>query len=306
MNHYPRHVGDYIRDTVGLSMLEEGAYTRLLDQYYLTEGALPLDMAKLYRMARATSKAERAAVDTVVGEFFVRADDGYRQKRADRELDAIYKRSDSARESASRRWAERNANAMRTHSERIANGMRNGMRNGCEVDAESMLPITQHPTPNTQEATQSPPDGSLRSPSSGDAPPVPGPQKARSGPLDDERKAQARAVWQAYADAYEARYGAPPVRNAKVNANVVAFLKRVPADEGPPIAASFLRNNAAFYVGRGHDFGCLLADAEKLRTEWVTGNAITATQARQADRTAAIGNTFGKLIASAERTGTHG
>ena len=61
MNHYPRHVGDYLRDTVDLTMLEDGAYTRLLDQYYARDEPLPADKAKVYRMARAFSRPERAA-----------------------------------------------------------------------------------------------------------------------------------------------------------------------------------------------------------------------------------------------------
>ncbi|MGT2495032.1 DUF1376 domain-containing protein [Cupriavidus basilensis] len=70
MNYYERHIGDYIRDTVGLSMLEDGAYGRLLDQLYQTEKPLPLDRKEVYRMARATSATERKAVDYVVGKFF--------------------------------------------------------------------------------------------------------------------------------------------------------------------------------------------------------------------------------------------
>lgn len=82
MNYYERHIGDYIRDTVGLSMLEDGAYGRLLDQLYQTEKPLPLDRKEVYRMARATSTPERKAVDYVVGKFFEKTDEGYVQKRA--------------------------------------------------------------------------------------------------------------------------------------------------------------------------------------------------------------------------------
>jgi hypothetical protein len=124
--------------------------------------------------------------------------------------------------------------------------------------------------------------------------------------LEAVRQEQARAVWQAYGDAYENRYGTRPLRNGKVNSCVLNFLKRVPAEEAPHIAAHYLRNNSAFYVAKGHDFSYLLADAEKLRTEWATGNVVTATQARQADRTAATGNTFGKLINEQARNGTQG
>ena len=137
MNHYPKHVGDYIKKTVGLSMVEDGAYTRLLDQAYITEAPLPLDRAEVYRMARAMTKPERDAVDRVLAKFFDKGSDGYRQNRVDEELAAIYGRSDSARQSAEKRWSRRNAvadaDAMRTHS---------------DGTAKAMLPITQHPLPH--------------------------------------------------------------------------------------------------------------------------------------------------------------
>lgn len=82
MNFYEKHVGDYIRDTVGLSMTEDGAYNRLLDQVYQTEKPLPLDRKEVYRMARATSAAERKAVDYVLAKFFEQTESGYIQKRA--------------------------------------------------------------------------------------------------------------------------------------------------------------------------------------------------------------------------------
>ncbi|WP_412016179.1 DUF1376 domain-containing protein, partial [Burkholderia pseudomallei] len=50
MNFWNRHIGDLIRDTVSLSMLEDGAYNRLLDQYYQTERPLPLDKKLIYRL----------------------------------------------------------------------------------------------------------------------------------------------------------------------------------------------------------------------------------------------------------------
>lgn len=94
-----------------------------------------------------------------------------------------------------------------------------------------------------------------------------------------------RQTWEAYSNAYSGRYGADPIRNAKVNSQVVQFCKRVPRDEAPHVAASFVANNSAFYVGRGHQFGQLLTDAEKLRTEWATGRSMTSASARQLDAT---------------------
>lgn len=107
------------------------------------------------------------------------------------------------------------------------------------------------------------------------------------------------AVWESYANAYADRHGVPPVRNAKVNGQLTAFLKRVSVDEAPHIAAYYVRHNNHFYVQKMHSVDCLLADAEKLRTEWATQTTMTSTQARQADRTQANGSVFGKLILEA-------
>lgn len=118
----------------------------------------------------------------------------------------------------------------------------------------------------------------------------------------DETALQAvcRETWQRYSEAYAVRYGATPIRNAKINGQVKQFCQRVPEAEAPAIAAFYVRHNASFYVGKGHAVGPLLADAEKLRTEWATNQTITATQAQQADKTQANGNVWGKVIAGIE------
>ena len=107
-------------------------------------------------------------------------------------------------------------------------------------------------------------------------------------------------TWESYSRAYQNRYSVPPQRNAKVNGQIAQFCKRVSSDEAPAIAAFYVRHNAGFYVAKLHPVGLLLADAEKLRTEWATNRTITATQAQQSDRTQANGNIFGKLIAEAK------
>jgi len=98
-------------------------------------------------------------------------------------------------------------------------------------------------------------------------------------------KSACRKTWGAYAAAYQDRYGIDPVRNQKTNTQVVQFCKRIPQDEAPHIAEHFISINSAFYVSRGHQFGNLLADAEKLRTEWATGRSMTSATARQIDST---------------------
>ncbi len=109
-----------------------------------------------------------------------------------------------------------------------------------------------------------------------------------------------REAWIAYSSAYHLRYNADPIRNAKVNGQLAQFCKRVPADEAPSIAAFYVQHNGAYYVKRGHAIDGLLADAEKLRTEWATNTRITETRARQSDRTEANGQVWARLLAKAE------
>jgi uncharacterized protein YdaU (DUF1376 family) len=96
MNFYDKHVGDYIRDTVSLTMLEDGAYNRLLDQLYQTERALPLDKKEVYRLARAANTIERKAVDYVLAKFFHTTDEGYMQKRAQVVIEEFWDRAPAA------------------------------------------------------------------------------------------------------------------------------------------------------------------------------------------------------------------
>jgi uncharacterized protein YdaU (DUF1376 family) len=123
MNYYEHHLGDYMRDTAHLSLIEDAVYRRLIDAYYAREAPLPKELSECCKLARISKKVERDAVQYVLKEFFVLAEDGYRQKRCD-EVIAKYKdKKNKAKASAEARWgacqsdSERNASAMRTHSE---------------------------------------------------------------------------------------------------------------------------------------------------------------------------------------------
>lgn len=125
MHYYSHNVGDYRRDTSHLSMLEHGAYRQLMDTYYLTEKPLSLVHADLMRTHSARSADEVQAMENVLKDFFTRTDEGYIHKRCDVEIEAFHAKSCSASESAKARWArvraEKEADAMRTHSEGNAN-----------------------------------------------------------------------------------------------------------------------------------------------------------------------------------------
>lgn len=96
MNYYRRHIGDYLRDTSHLTLLEHGVYTRLLDVYYTREAAIPAGQAA--RLIGARSKEDREAVDRVLGEFFDRVGDAWAQSRCDREIEAASGKADRNRE----------------------------------------------------------------------------------------------------------------------------------------------------------------------------------------------------------------
>ena len=127
MNYYERHIGDYIKDTVSLSMLEDGAYNRLIDQIYATEKLLSLDRKEIYRLARAGSLTERKAVDYVLDKFFDKTENGYAQKRIQSEIARYQDKQRKAKASADARWhkdkppcdgnADADADGMRTHCE---------------------------------------------------------------------------------------------------------------------------------------------------------------------------------------------
>jgi len=85
VNYYERHIGDYLKDTAHLSLLEHGVYTRLLDVYYTREGGIPA--ADAARLIGARTREEKQALAAVLGEFF-RLDGGHHlQDRCDREIE---------------------------------------------------------------------------------------------------------------------------------------------------------------------------------------------------------------------------
>ncbi|BCG26478.1 hypothetical protein TUM18999_46690 [Pseudomonas tohonis] len=113
------------------------------------------------------------------------------------------------------------------------------------------------------------------------------PTKAQSQEAELARQEACRAIWNAYAMAYFDRYGAKPVRNAKVNAQVPALLKRLGAEEAPAVAAYFVGINDAYLIRSYHEFGQLLAKAEAYRTAWATQTQVTGRTAQQAEKTQA-------------------
>ncbi|SMC29931.1 Uncharacterized conserved protein YdaU, DUF1376 family [Andreprevotia lacus DSM 23236] len=84
MNYYKRHIGDYLKDTAHLSLLEHGIYMRLLDVYYTREAGIPDGQAA--RLIGARGEDELAALQAVLGEYFRLHDGAWLQSRCEREI----------------------------------------------------------------------------------------------------------------------------------------------------------------------------------------------------------------------------
>ena len=130
MHYYQFNIKDYKSHTGHLEPLEDLAYRRLLDWCYLHERPLPLDETEIARQIGMRSHTE--CIATVLCEFFTWTDEGYISERVQREIDAVNRKSESARTSAKARWNKSlDANALPTQSEGNA--------------THNPLPITQDP-----------------------------------------------------------------------------------------------------------------------------------------------------------------
>lgn len=81
---------------------------------------------------------------------------------------------------------------------------------------------------------------------------------------------------------------------------LATFLRSIPADEAPAVAAWYVRSDERWYVQKKHPISALVNDAAKLRTEWYTGTHGTETAARLADQTGQRRDVWGKLIHEAK------
>lgn len=116
MHYYQFNIGDYKSHTEHLSELEDLAYRRLLDWYYLHEKPIPLDLNESARQIRMRSHTD--CITLVLQEFFKQTDDGWIHHRANAEILKAGDKSQKASESAKARWNKtKDANALQPQSE---------------------------------------------------------------------------------------------------------------------------------------------------------------------------------------------
>ena len=94
MNYYPFHIGDYAGHTRNLSLLEDLAYRRLLDAYYLAERPFNGSEADVAREIGMRDHLDE--VSYVLRKFFVRDGDCWKNQRADEEIAAYRAKCEQA------------------------------------------------------------------------------------------------------------------------------------------------------------------------------------------------------------------
>lgn len=111
MHYYQFNIGDYASHTRHLDLLEDLAYRRILDLYYLHERPLNGDATLVAK--QIGMRDEAALVRDVLNEFFEKTDEGYVNARADKEI-AHYQSKIEQASRAGKASAERRLNARST------------------------------------------------------------------------------------------------------------------------------------------------------------------------------------------------
>lgn len=111
MHYYQFNIGDYASHTRHLSLLEDLAYRKLLDHYYLHEQPLNACVTSVARLIGM--REYQTEVEAVLQEFFTLTEEGWIQTRADKEI-SHYKAKIQQASNAGKASAQRRSNARST------------------------------------------------------------------------------------------------------------------------------------------------------------------------------------------------
>ena len=118
MHYYQFNIGDYASHTRHLTAIEDIAYRRLLDLYYLHERPLNSGSASVAR--QINMREYESEVSSVLEEFFTLTDEGWINVRADKEIfhyrGKIEQASRAGKASAERRFNARSTDVQPTNN----------------------------------------------------------------------------------------------------------------------------------------------------------------------------------------------
>jgi uncharacterized protein YdaU (DUF1376 family) len=119
MHYYQFNIGDYLSHTKHLDLMEDLAYRRLLDLYYLHERPLNSGVTSVAR--QIGMRDHENEVKSVLEEFFHLSDDGWINDRANKEIKHFHSKIDQAsragKASAERRMSARSTDVQLTNKQ---------------------------------------------------------------------------------------------------------------------------------------------------------------------------------------------
>lgn len=92
MHYYKFNVGNYYRRTHNLSLLEDLAYRRMLDTYYLDEKPFPNDISKIARKIGMRDSLDEVSI--ILEDYFLLQDDLWHNEKADEQIKAYQANSE--------------------------------------------------------------------------------------------------------------------------------------------------------------------------------------------------------------------
>tara|TARA_R110000787_G_scaffold63485_1_gene142856 strand:- start:476 stop:1228 length:753 start_codon:yes stop_codon:yes gene_type:complete len=148
MNYYQHHIGDFNNATRHLTRVERSLYRDLIELYYDKEQPLTSDEKRLARLVLAVTNDEKAALKSVIEEFFTLSNDFYHNSRCDLELDK-YRANNSAKARAGKASADARRKAKEQLNQYNLTGVEQVL-NSVQTKGQQN-PTNQEPRTNNQE-----------------------------------------------------------------------------------------------------------------------------------------------------------
>jgi len=148
LHYYQFNIGDYASHTKGLSLLEDLAYRRLLDEYYLSESHLSGTAGIIARRVGMNDHVD--CVEYILSAFFTKTDSGeWQNERADREISAFKSKQEKASSAGKASANARKNNDRSTDVQRPFND-----RSTTVQPNNNQEPITNNQEPRTNIKTK--------------------------------------------------------------------------------------------------------------------------------------------------------
>lgn len=103
-----------------------------------------------------------------------------------------------------------------------------------------------------------------------------------------------RRIWFSYREAYMAKYGVEPARNATVNSQIKSLGQKL-GEEAVEVVKFYLKSNNSYYIRKSHDIAACLTDYATLRTQWLRNREITSADIKDFERAQQFQNTMRRI-----------